>query len=346
MKKMSLLSRSIIAIASLALLASYFFPIWRIDLSAPQYPEGLSLYIWFNKLSGDVDIINGLNHYIGMKHINPAMFPELSFLEYIIAFFIVFGLITAITGSRKLLLANIIITLIGAVAAITDFYQWGYDYGHNLDPKAAIQVPGFSYQPPVIGHKQLLNFDAYSYPDISGWIIVAMGAIFIFIYIIELKKNKTTKTVRHRAIKPLHKSMAAAFLLLLLNSCQENPEPFNYGKEACSFCKMTIATPDFGGEVITKKGRIYKFDDMHCLVSFLKSGEVKQTAIAQTVAINYKNANAFLDVDKAAFLVSANLHSPMNGNAAAFVNRQTAANVQASKSGEIVNWQTLYNSIK
>ena len=141
MKLMSTPSRIILAIASLALIATYFLPVWFIYLLAPQYPEGLSMQIWLNKITGEVDIINGLNHYIGMKHISVEMFPEFTYLIYIVAFFIVYGLIVAITGNRKLLFSYLIVISLGAVLALYDFYQWGYDDGHNLDPKAAIQVP-------------------------------------------------------------------------------------------------------------------------------------------------------------------------------------------------------------
>ncbi len=60
---------------------------------------------------------------------------------------------------------------------LVDFYRWGYQYGHNLDPNAAIQVPGMTYQPPIIGYKNLLNFTAYSGPDIGGWIMIVSGCI-------------------------------------------------------------------------------------------------------------------------------------------------------------------------
>src|SRR5829696_5188315 len=153
MKKMSFISRIILGLASLSLVATYFLPVWFIFLIAPQYPEGLTMNIWLTKLTGQVDIINGLNHYIGMKHISVEMFPEFNYLIYIVGFFIVFGLTVAITGKRKLLLAYLILTIAAAGAALYDFYQWGYQYGHNLDPKAPIQVPGLYYQPPVIGHK-------------------------------------------------------------------------------------------------------------------------------------------------------------------------------------------------
>src|SRR5215212_3569089 len=148
MDKMKTHSRIIVAIASLALLAAYFLPVWFIFLIAPQYPEGLTMNIWLNKITGQVEIINGLNHYIGMKHIRADMFPEFDFLIYIVGFFILFGLVVAITGKRKLLFAYLILTILGGAAAVYDFYQWGYQYGHNLDPKAPIQVPGLYYQPP------------------------------------------------------------------------------------------------------------------------------------------------------------------------------------------------------
>jgi len=190
MKKLSLISRIIIAIASLSIIISYFIPVWRIDLFAPQYPEGLVMKIWLNNLSGDIDIINGLNHYIGMKKIGVEMFPEFSFLIYIIAGFILYGLVIAFTGSRKLLLSYLVVSVIGGILTLYDFYRWGYDYGHNLDPHAPIKVPGMGYQPPVLGHKKLLNFDAYSLPDAGGYLIIGVVVIAGIIWLVEKKYSK------------------------------------------------------------------------------------------------------------------------------------------------------------
>ena len=156
MTKINGVSRVIIAISSLLIAISFFVPIWRIDLFAPQYPEGLVMKIWLDKLTGDVEVINGLNHYIGMKKISVEMFPEFSFLKYIVAAFIVYGLVIAITGSRKILFSYLVVSVICGILALYDFYQWGYDYGHNLDPNAPIKIPGLVYQPPILGHKQLL----------------------------------------------------------------------------------------------------------------------------------------------------------------------------------------------
>ena len=187
---LSITSRILVAFASGALVCVFFLPVWRIDLFAPQYPEGLMKNIWINGLSGDVEIINGLNHYIGMKHINVDMFPEFKYLPWVVGFFMALGMAIAITGKRKFLLYYLILTLIGGILAMVDFYNWGYDYGHNLDPNAAIRVPGLSYQPPLFGHKRLLNFDAYSFPDIGGWVVISASILAFTVWFVEWYRHR------------------------------------------------------------------------------------------------------------------------------------------------------------
>jgi len=281
-----------------------------------------------------------LNHYIGMKHINADMFPEFDSLVYIVAFFILFGLAVAITGKRKLLFAYLILALTGAAAAMVDFYKWGYDYGHNLDPKAAIQVPGLYYQPPLFGHKTLLNFDAYSYPDTGGWVVIVCASLFFLVWGYEWYKSRKGRTVIHTPAKRAVPAVAIA-VVLLLTSCNSGPQPFAYGKDLCDDCRMTIMDPKFGGEIITKKGRVYKFDDAHCLVNFIKEGNAKETDIAQTVFVDYENNRNFLDVRSAYFVVSDQLKSPMNSNAAAFSSTNKAKEKASAISGTVKNWEEL-----
>ncbi len=179
-----------LTVGSLALIATFYLPIWRIDLWAPQYPEGLSLKIWLSKLSGDVEIINGLNHYIGMAHIKEEMFPEFKFLKYCVAFIIAAGLFTAFSKNQKILIGFLLFLIISGIIALYDFWLWGYRYGHNLSDDAAIKVPGMAYQPPLVGYKQLLNFGAYSVPDIGGWVVVALSVITIGVCFYEFRYNK------------------------------------------------------------------------------------------------------------------------------------------------------------
>lgn len=341
MKKMSSTSRILIAIGSLTLIAMYFVPVWSIYLVAPQYPEGLSMQIWLYQITGQVEIINGLNHYIGMKHIKAEMFPEFGYLIYILGAFIVFGLIIAITGSRKLLLGYLALSLIGGIAALADFYMWGYDYGHNLDPHAAIQVPGLSYQPPLIGHKKLLNFDSYSYPDTGGWIVVAVTGLFFIIWFLEWRKHKKQTMRTTHKLAPFS---VAALMTLFIAGCNPQPEKIAFGKDSCVECKMTIMDPKFGAEIVTKKGKVYKFDDVHCIATFMERRGVEMGDIHQTLFVDYNNNSEFIKVSDAEFVVSSQLKSPMGGNAVAFKNKEEAEQKATEIPGsKVTNWATLYN---
>ncbi|MFO7259229.1 MAG: hypothetical protein DIU61_016135 [Bacteroidota bacterium] len=192
MQKLTTLTRLAVAVSALLLISAYFVPLWQILMWAPQYPEGLEMKIWIDNITGDVKIISALNHYIGMKHIDVSMFPEFGYMIYIVAFMIGVGLLASILNRRAGLIVYVILLIAGGIAALVDFYLWGYDYGHNLDPNAAIVVPGMAYQPPVIGTKQLLNFTAFSGPDTGGWIFLASGLIAVgaLVYEIILSRRK------------------------------------------------------------------------------------------------------------------------------------------------------------
>jgi copper chaperone NosL len=166
---MANLPRYLMILAAFLLVFLYFFPIWQITLFAPQYPGGITMYIWINKITGatpgTLQNINILNHYVGMKFIEPGSIPELKYFQYIIGVMGVFALILAYINKKPLYLAWALIFIVLGAAGIYDFYLWEYDYGHNLSPTAAIKVPGMAYQPPLFGKKTLLNFVAYSYPS-------------------------------------------------------------------------------------------------------------------------------------------------------------------------------------
>jgi len=186
-------SKLIVAASSLLLIIIFFFPIWYIDLEAPQYPEGIGLEIWVNQITGqnphDLENINGLNHYIGMKEIDPDSIPELTIMPFIVIVMMLFGLVAAFAGKRSMIYIWILLFIILAVVGLYDFYMWEYDYGHNLNPNAAIKIPGMAYQPPLIGSKMLLNFNAISMPDI-GFYILFFVVILASISLIVDKKFK------------------------------------------------------------------------------------------------------------------------------------------------------------
>ena len=187
-------SRIMVAVAALMLILTFFFPLWTIDLNAPQYPEGLGIRIWLDQISGmkpnDLQSINGLNHYIGMKVIDPESIPELKIMPYIIVFMIVFGLLNAYLKNRKLIYIWLILFIILGVIGMYDFYMWEYDYGHQLNPDAPIKVPGMTYQPPLIGSKQLLNISAVSLPSTAAIVIFISMFLNIAALYVDTKGTK------------------------------------------------------------------------------------------------------------------------------------------------------------
>lgn len=172
---MKKLSRWFMIGAAIILLGTFLFPIWQINLKAPQYPEGLGLRIWVNQITGlkegDLNLINNLNHYIGMKTIHPESIPELSAMPYIIIFFAASGFLIGILNKKWIKIIWLSLLIVVLSYGLYDYYLWGYDYGHNLNPKAPIKVPGMTYQPPLIGSKQLLNMKATSVPGIGTYLI-------------------------------------------------------------------------------------------------------------------------------------------------------------------------------
>lgn len=180
---MSATSRILTALGALALIGLFLFPMWSIHLEAPQYPgdNALGILIHINKIDGvnpnDLDNINGLNHYIGMKRIEPDAIPELQYMQYVVIGLIIIGVAVAAIGKRPLILVWLLLLAVAGTLGMYDFYMWEYDYGHNLDPHAAIKIPGMSYQPPLFGSQQLLNFTAHSYPATGFYFILIGGAM-------------------------------------------------------------------------------------------------------------------------------------------------------------------------
>ena len=126
----------------------------------------------------DLANINNLNHYIGMRPIVPEEVPIFAIMPWALAALVMLGGVAAIVAKRAVIYA-----WLGGVVAfggvgLVEFYRWGYEYGHNLDAETAIiKIPGMSYQPPVMGVKQILNFTAASWPAAGTWLALAAVAL-------------------------------------------------------------------------------------------------------------------------------------------------------------------------
>ena len=109
---------------------------------------------------------------------------------------------------------------------------------------------------------------------------------------------------------------------------------------------MTIIDKKFGAELVSTKGKIFKFDDLVCMVEYLNDGLISENDISKKLVIDHQTENNFIEVEKATFFVSNELHSPMNGNAAAFINQAAALKYQDDKQGLIMDWNQVYNKLK
>ena len=200
-------ARILMVVASLLLLFLFFFPIWHIKLDAPQYPEGINMYIWINDINGKssfsapedelsihtIENVNLLNHYIGMKHIHAEDFWEFKYFPWIIGGMLVLGLLFAFAGKKILYFVWAAIMGVAGVLGMYDFYKWEYDYGHNLSDTAQIKIPNMAYQPPFFGDKELLNFYAESYPAGGTYAMVLAAVLALVAFFVAKKCNKCNK---------------------------------------------------------------------------------------------------------------------------------------------------------
>jgi len=335
MNRISTTSRIFVLLSAVMLVVSLFVPLWQIDLDAPQYPEGLNLKIYTNKLGGDVDIINGLNHYIGMKTLHTEDFIEFSILRYIIMAYALLFAITGLVGGKKMLYVAFALFVAFGVVAMVDFWRWEYNYGHNLDPHAAIIVPGMAYQPPLIGFKQLLNFGAYSIPDTGGWLFIGCGVLILLAVVLESGVLLVFRGKRGRA------TLIGFLLVFLVGACAPSgPEKIKINSDNCDNCRMTIANERFACELVTQKGRVYKFDDLSCLIGYI--AENKDRAEKGAYYVNdFLPPHALTHVNQLHFVLSEDVDSPMGGNTAAFSNKDSATVYSGRWNAKPVVWDSV-----
>jgi copper chaperone NosL len=322
-------------VCSVMLVCVLFNPIWKIDLEAPQYPEGLMMTIGANGLGGDVAIINGLNHYIGMKTLHNEDFIEFKVLPYIISGFALLFFICALIRNRKMLYSLFFMFVLFGVVAMVDFWKWEYDYGHNLDPTAAIVVPGMSYQPPLIGYKQLLNFGAYSVPAIGGWLFISAGVLLLISIIVDYRAKRKAINLNIVALS------LGVFLVMSLSSCSAGPEPIVIGKDNCHFCKMTISDHRYGAEIITQKGKIYKYDELHCLLADISPESVSAADIKEYYLTDFTRPHGLVNSQKGFFLKGGSVKAPMGGDVAVFASADSLKAYAPLLGAEEVKWNDL-----
>lgn len=327
--RMSRAARLLTLVAAVMLGTMYVAPVWSVRLVAPQYPEGLGMYIKLHTIEGvtehDLDNINTVNHYIGMKTIEPDAIPELTYMPWIVAGLIASGLAVAALGRRRLLAGWLASFALLGAAGLYDFWRWSYDYGHNLDfEKAVIVIPGMSYQPPLIGTKVLLNFTATSWPSVGGMMagvafLLAAAALFI--------------SYRRRGGP---RGIAALGAAIAASACASDPH-IAFGVDTCAECRMVIADRRFGAVLVTSTGKAVEFDSVDCALEYLDGNagfEVRGAWVADA-----SRPGVLIPAEDGVFVRQGALRPPMGATVA--FSSLDAARSTAGITTETFDWQDL-----
>ncbi len=136
-----------------------------------------------------------------------------------------------------------------------------------------------------------------------------------------------------------------AILSMLLFGCNAGPQPIAYGTDACHFCNMTIVDRQHAAQVVTTKGRAYKYDAIECMVHSLQD-EFRDTEMKFYLTANFDRPGEMMDAHSATFLVSDEIPSPMGANLSAFENEAQAQKAQDKFTGKLFTWEEIQKHLK
>lgn len=184
--------------AAIILIISIFLPYWSLVLHAPQYPKGLVVNAYVNRLEGDVREIDGLNHYIGMRPLDEAAQFERSISMFAIAALALLVLAAVFIHSPWAAILSLPAILLPPVFLV-DLYFWLSHFGQNLDPSAALSNSIEPFTPTILGEGVIGQFRTVAYADFG--LLLAIAASLLTLVGLYLQR---------RAYKPLHEAEGLA----------------------------------------------------------------------------------------------------------------------------------------
>lgn len=143
-------------------------------------------------------------------------------------------------------------------------------------------------------------------------------------------------------IKSLILLFVCSLVLSSFAACgTDGPQSIRYGQDQCIYCKMTISDPRFGTQIVTNKGRAFNFDDVQCMIAFIKAGDVDRADIKEIYLPDYANDHVLMPAKEMILLKSESLKSPMRGDIAAFTKQADLDEAQKIHGGEVLTWDDL-----
>ncbi len=142
------------------------------------------------------------------------------------------------------------------------------------------------------------------------------------------------------------RSFILLLAIFLIVSCKPKVNPIEYGTDGCEFCKMTIMDKRYGTEVVTSKGKVFKFDAIECMINYLHKNKDKSNEFKLVLVTPYTTPETLIEANQTFILRSKNLPSPMGAYLTAFPLKKEAEDVQNEKGGDIYNWNELFSKFK
>ena len=182
--KLNTAGRIMFVLAGIAIGLSLLFSWWSLKLIAPMYPEGLEVNVYADKLGPqeDITILNTLNHYVGMKHLDEADFPELIIIPWVVAAVALLSILTALIRRNWAAVGTLAIFAIGGVIGLTRMYHWLSTFGTTLDPKSAITIEPFV--PPILGKNVLAGGTYTTYSNFGIGVYLLLAAMLIMVIVL------------------------------------------------------------------------------------------------------------------------------------------------------------------
>jgi copper chaperone NosL len=138
----------------------------------------------------------------------------------------------------------------------------------------------------------------------------------------------------------MKKIICLLVVMLTLMACDKSAKPIEYGEDQCDFCSMSIVQKTHSAQLVTEKGKQYKFDAIECMVNTIKDEESKYQD-AEFYVANYSSPGEMISAKTATYLISKNLPSPMGANLTAFATAEKAKQAQQKHRGKLYQWEEL-----
>lgn len=144
----------------------------------------------------------------------------------------------------------------------------------------------------------------------------------------------------------MYKVVCPFILTISFLSCSVKPEPLNIGKDSCYTCKMTFVDKQFGAEIVTKKGKVYKFDDFNCMINFTNAEHEPEENIEYRLVVDFAHPEKLIDAKQAFYSKSNQIKSPMSSHIAAFEKKEDIDSYNKEWNGIMLTWGELVTQFK